>query len=584
MAPDVSDAELADIVAQAHGSSPPSTTSRRTRRGPSGSRGSCSGGVAAAALLALVVFASVLAVVGSTIRLALQRRRTEVEVLKLVGATDGFVKGPFLIEGSTQGALGAHGRDRAPRRAVLRRARAPRRRARGARRHRAVVPCPGTSCSAWSASGVVLGALAALARPPQARDGMSARAQRTSSRSGSRCRPRGIATTAAPRSPAARARRRRAGRAARRRPAPAAPAPATSPALALAALDRRIADLDAEEIDAKRELRSSARRSPRRTRGRSRAGVRSTGSRARGCSPSAAASTSSCRTRCASSARGARSRPISRRRRRSASAAASSRARSSASRAIASRSASQRARWTRRASPWRTSRAGRPPSIARSRRRADRASTSPCTAATARRRRPAAWRLRRVARPPALPLAGRVRGAPARREGTDGPGPRDPRAARRAGARGVRRSRRVRRSLRRLRPLVILDHGDHYYTVSGNLAASTSGWATRSRRASASGPSATRARARCSTSRSATGPRRCRRAVARNLKGRPRGCRVAEGARCRAPRTIRRIPTSLRLPFAVALVALRVALRGIGLRLPSAGSRATTRSTSRRPR
>jgi cell division transport system permease protein len=67
------------------------------------------GGVTAAALLALVVFASVLAVVGSTIRLALQRRRTEVEVLKLVGATDRFVKGPFLVEGMSQGALGATG-------------------------------------------------------------------------------------------------------------------------------------------------------------------------------------------------------------------------------------------------------------------------------------------------------------------------------------------------------------------------------------------------------------------------------------------------------------------------------------------
>ncbi|HVJ92060.1 MAG TPA: permease-like cell division protein FtsX [Labilithrix sp.] len=65
------------------------------------------GGVAAASLLALVVFASVLAVVGSTIRLALQRRRTEVEVLKLVGATDRFIKGPFLVEGMSQGALGS---------------------------------------------------------------------------------------------------------------------------------------------------------------------------------------------------------------------------------------------------------------------------------------------------------------------------------------------------------------------------------------------------------------------------------------------------------------------------------------------
>ncbi|MDP9002719.1 MAG: permease-like cell division protein FtsX [Myxococcota bacterium] len=67
------------------------------------------GGVAASALLAAVVFTAVLAVVGSTMRLALQRRRTEVEVLKLVGATDGFVKKPFVVEGSVQGALGAMG-------------------------------------------------------------------------------------------------------------------------------------------------------------------------------------------------------------------------------------------------------------------------------------------------------------------------------------------------------------------------------------------------------------------------------------------------------------------------------------------
>ncbi len=65
------------------------------------------GGVGAAAVLAIVVFGAVLAVVGSTIRLALQRRRTEVEVLRLVGATDGFVKGPFVLEGSAQGAMGA---------------------------------------------------------------------------------------------------------------------------------------------------------------------------------------------------------------------------------------------------------------------------------------------------------------------------------------------------------------------------------------------------------------------------------------------------------------------------------------------
>jgi cell division transport system permease protein len=65
------------------------------------------GGVAASALLAFVVFASVLAVIGSTMRLALQRRRSEIEVLKLVGATDSFVRKPFIVEGSLQGAAGA---------------------------------------------------------------------------------------------------------------------------------------------------------------------------------------------------------------------------------------------------------------------------------------------------------------------------------------------------------------------------------------------------------------------------------------------------------------------------------------------
>jgi cell division transport system permease protein len=65
------------------------------------------GGVAASALLAVVVLASVLAVVGSTMRFAIQRRRSEIEVLKLVGATDGFVRNPFIVEGSLQGAAGA---------------------------------------------------------------------------------------------------------------------------------------------------------------------------------------------------------------------------------------------------------------------------------------------------------------------------------------------------------------------------------------------------------------------------------------------------------------------------------------------
>lgn len=65
------------------------------------------GGVTASLLLALVVLAAVVSVVSSTIRLTLQRRRIEVEVLKLVGATDNYVRKPFVIEGAAQGALGA---------------------------------------------------------------------------------------------------------------------------------------------------------------------------------------------------------------------------------------------------------------------------------------------------------------------------------------------------------------------------------------------------------------------------------------------------------------------------------------------
>jgi cell division transport system permease protein len=65
------------------------------------------GGAQAAIILLLVVLAAVVSVVGSTMRMALSRRSAEVEVLKLVGATDGYVRGPFVIEGAAQGGLGA---------------------------------------------------------------------------------------------------------------------------------------------------------------------------------------------------------------------------------------------------------------------------------------------------------------------------------------------------------------------------------------------------------------------------------------------------------------------------------------------
>lgn len=65
------------------------------------------GGVAAAGLLTLVVLGAVISVVSSTMGMALSRRRTEVEVLKMVGATDEYVRGPFVVEGAFQGGVGA---------------------------------------------------------------------------------------------------------------------------------------------------------------------------------------------------------------------------------------------------------------------------------------------------------------------------------------------------------------------------------------------------------------------------------------------------------------------------------------------
>ncbi len=65
------------------------------------------GGMAASLLLSLVVSGAVVSVVASTMRMALERRRVEVEVLRLVGATNHYVRAPFLVEGAAQGGLGA---------------------------------------------------------------------------------------------------------------------------------------------------------------------------------------------------------------------------------------------------------------------------------------------------------------------------------------------------------------------------------------------------------------------------------------------------------------------------------------------
>jgi cell division transport system permease protein len=58
-----------------------------------------------AMLAVLLVLASV-ALVANTIRLSIFARRREVEVMKLVGATNWFIRWPFVIEGMIVGAMG----------------------------------------------------------------------------------------------------------------------------------------------------------------------------------------------------------------------------------------------------------------------------------------------------------------------------------------------------------------------------------------------------------------------------------------------------------------------------------------------
>jgi cell division transport system permease protein len=57
------------------------------------------------AVIVLLVASTIL--IANTIRLSIFARRREIEVMKLVGATNWFVRGPFMLEGLICGGLGA---------------------------------------------------------------------------------------------------------------------------------------------------------------------------------------------------------------------------------------------------------------------------------------------------------------------------------------------------------------------------------------------------------------------------------------------------------------------------------------------
>ncbi|MDR1421342.1 MAG: permease-like cell division protein FtsX [Coriobacteriales bacterium] len=61
------------------------------------------------ALLVLVILLVFVALIfiNNTIRLAILARRKEIAIMRLVGASNGFIRGPFLMEGALQALLGA---------------------------------------------------------------------------------------------------------------------------------------------------------------------------------------------------------------------------------------------------------------------------------------------------------------------------------------------------------------------------------------------------------------------------------------------------------------------------------------------
>jgi cell division transport system permease protein len=64
--------------------------------------------IAGAAGIALgLLFAAVaVIIIGTTIRMTVLARAREISIMRLVGATDGFVRRPFLIDGFLKGLVG----------------------------------------------------------------------------------------------------------------------------------------------------------------------------------------------------------------------------------------------------------------------------------------------------------------------------------------------------------------------------------------------------------------------------------------------------------------------------------------------
>lgn len=62
--------------------------------------------IASVAMIAVLLVISLL-IISNTVKLAMYDRRDEISIMKMVGATNGFIRLPFIVEGFTLGMMGA---------------------------------------------------------------------------------------------------------------------------------------------------------------------------------------------------------------------------------------------------------------------------------------------------------------------------------------------------------------------------------------------------------------------------------------------------------------------------------------------
>ncbi len=62
--------------------------------------------VASVAIIAVLLLVSLL-IISNTVKIAMHERRDEISIMKMVGATNGFIRLPFVVEGFTLGMVGA---------------------------------------------------------------------------------------------------------------------------------------------------------------------------------------------------------------------------------------------------------------------------------------------------------------------------------------------------------------------------------------------------------------------------------------------------------------------------------------------